>query len=90
VNHKEQTVKLSDALPLLSDPIHDTWNEIFSDVYDMEGDVDNVTALAYCMDADRLASAGGNATANGLLLLLCKEHSYPKVLKFLAKHIRLA
>jgi hypothetical protein len=56
----------------------------------MEGDVDNATALAYCMDADRLASAGGNATANGLLLSLCKEHTYPVVLKFLAKHIRLA
>jgi hypothetical protein len=83
-------MKLADALPLISDAIHNTWNEIFSDVYDMEGDMDNITAMAYCMDADRVMFAGGNATANGLLLLLCREHSYPVVLKFLAKHIRLA
>jgi hypothetical protein len=46
--------------------------------------------MAYCLDADRVMFAGGNDTANRLLLLLCREHTYPKVLKFLSKNIRLA
>jgi hypothetical protein len=83
-------MELTAALPLLSDAIHKTWNEVCGDVYDMEGDVDNITAMAYCLDADRVMFAGGNDTANRLLLLLCREHTYPKVLKFLSKNIRLA
>jgi len=70
----------------LRQPMGKTWNYIGSDA--MEFCTSNAEAIEMCIDAGRLETCGNDKEASQLISELCKEHTYPKVLKFLSKNFR--
>jgi hypothetical protein len=70
--------------------IHMVWNDIGYDVMDM-GDCTNEAAIECCIDANRPSSFHGQKgqEVEDTLRALYAEHTYPKVLKWLSKHIHL-
>lgn len=69
----------------LKAPMWKVWNYIGHDVADMcEGD--NEIAIEMCIDANRLSMCVNEPEAEALIMQLIKEHTYPKVLKFLSKN----
>ena len=71
----------------LDTPMWDTWNYVGADAEPLcEGD--NLAAIEFCIDADRLLMCGKDAAANKMIHTLCKEHGYESVLQFLGKHFR--
>ena len=74
------------AVDQLREPILKVWQYIASDVYDICDD--NLCAVEMCIDANRLSTCVDEPEAEAFVMLLIKEHGYPKVLKFLSKNFR--
>ncbi len=94
-------VKLNkEFLAAVEAPIHRTWQAIGGDVGALEGRQTFIGNMEMCIDADRLDMYGGGygskltepnegKAANDLIGYACMQHDYIKVLKFLARHIKL-
>ena len=80
-------MKLDQAVvAVLRGPINNVWQQIASDLFECDPDLDNEGAVESCIDANRLLLNGNNKEADDLVHTLCKEHGYDKVL---SKNIQL-
>jgi hypothetical protein len=70
-----------------------TWSDIGYDVVanmqECGERLTNSMAVEMCIDADRLKYNGGDIEADVLVMQLCTEHGYTKVLRFLSKNFKL-
>jgi hypothetical protein len=77
----------------LKRPILKVWNQLGPDVLrdsEMIGEpIDNESAIECCIDAERLRYDARDRMADDFFNMLCTEHGYPAVQRFLAQHIRL-
>jgi hypothetical protein len=87
--------KLDEAfVRLVERPIHACWGEI---AYDVPEPVSNADAIELAIDADRLKTFSGShrrdveaaRAADAAIGEAIAAHGYSKMLRFLAKHVRL-
>jgi hypothetical protein len=78
-------------IELVRSPIERTWDAIASDVLELEGKMDNETAVECAIDANRVAAYGGHdgPAADALIREQCATHGYGVVLAALAAAIQL-
>lgn len=92
-NKKKQVRKPAEQvidIDAIRQGIVNTWSQIGSDVEAVEG-CNNLIAVECCIDADRLTTFGeeeGKA-ADKLVGEAIEKHGYEKVLRYIAKNIRL-
>jgi len=78
-----------DFLNVVAGPIQSCWQSIGFDC----GECNNPEAIEACIDANRLAMYPGGEhgrAADAAIHAACTANDYGKVLRFLAKHIKLA
>lgn len=65
------------------------WNSIGSDVEALYENKmpPNEEAIEMCIDASRLEEFANDSQADDIIVSLCKQHGYDKVLSFLSKNI---
>ena len=87
-------MNINEAVKPLIDPVLVVWNAIGYDVEEgIEAcgeELDNLTAIESCLDADRLLLTGKDPTAHALCRKLCMEHGFSKVVDAVAKQVTLA
>jgi hypothetical protein len=84
------TVVSGRQMQALHRAIHDVWNNIGSDVYEMveqEEYITNEAAIEMCLDADRLAEV--DEDSYNVYKTLLKHNSYKEIASYLNKVIDL-
>lgn len=85
---------LKESVGHLVEPVLVVWNAIGYDVQDgfeaCGEELDNLSAIESCLDADHLLLTGDDPVAHALCRNLCKEHGFSAVVGELSKLVTLA
>lgn len=87
-----KTLLNQDFIKKVSGPVHQTWGYIGGDYCDIcDGRITYLEAMEVTLDADRMRTMGGKEgnAAMDTIQEAIRALGYPKVLKYLAKNIKL-